>query len=306
MAQAPVLSAPYADGAYAAGALATWADVSGTIGYQAVAITPLRHNFSGLVPVPGDGRYEWDGYLPIQALPHVMNPEKGYWATANNYLFPRDYPYPDAQHHTGTEPYRVSRISEVLAAGRLHTVADMMRLQNDDLSIPARALVPLLRDLPTSDVNVAKAQATLLAWNYVLDKDSVAAAIYEMWQRRILANMRDLMVPKEARDVFGNLGMKKILAWMNAPDGGFGLDPIAGRNQVLVSSLEQAVADLTKKLGPEAPPFEMTKSEEAGSKVLKAWPVGAPEVPAAAEGGAGMATTSWPLPGAGCGLPAPS
>jgi penicillin G amidase len=228
-----------------------WADLTGTIGYQAVAITPLRHNFSGLVPVPGDGRYEWDGYLPIQALPHVMNPEKGYWATANNYLFPLDYPYPDAQHHTGTEPYRVSRISEVLAAGRLHTVADMMRLQNDDLSIPARVLVPLLRDLPMSDVNVAKAQALLLAWNYVLDKDSVAAAVYEMWQRRILANMRDLMVPKEARDVFGNLGMKKILAWMNAPDGGFGLDPIAGRNKVLMSSLEQAVADLTKKLGPD-------------------------------------------------------
>jgi penicillin amidase len=38
---------------------------------------------------------------------------------------------------------------------------------------------------------------------------------------------------------------------MNAPDGGFGLDPIAGRNKVLVSSLEQAVADLTKKLGPD-------------------------------------------------------
>ena len=228
-----------------------WADVTGTIGYQAVAITPLRHNFSGLVPVPGDGRYEWDGYLPIQALPHVMNPEKGYWATANNYLFPLDYPYPDAQHHTGTEPYRVSRISEVLASGRLHTVADMMRLQNDDLSIPARGLVPLLRDLPTSDVNVAKAQATLLAWNFVLDQDSVAAGIYEMWQRRILANMRDLMVPKEARAVFGNLGMKKILAWMNAPDGAFGPDPIAGRNKVLVSSLEQAVADLTKKLGPD-------------------------------------------------------
>ena len=48
-----------------------WADKSGAIGYQAVAITPIRHNFSGLVPVPGDGRYEWDGYLPIKALPLI-------------------------------------------------------------------------------------------------------------------------------------------------------------------------------------------------------------------------------------------
>jgi penicillin amidase len=226
-----------------------WADVSGTIGYQAVAITPIRRNFSGLVPVPGDGRYEWDGYLPIKALPHVENPEKGYWATANNYLFPLDYPYPDAQHHTGTDPFRVSRISEVLASGQLHTVADMMRLQNDDLSIPARALVPLLRDVPLTDPTVVKAQALLLDWNGVLDKDSVAAGIYEMFQRRLLANIRDLAVPREARDVFGTIGMKKLIAWMNAPDGRFGSDPIAGRNQVLASSLEQAVAELTTKLG---------------------------------------------------------
>jgi penicillin G amidase len=228
-----------------------WADVSGTIGYQAVAITPIRHNFSGLVPVPGDGRYEWDGYLPIKALPHVVNPEKGFWATANNYLFPPGYPYPDAQHHTGTEPYRVARITELLSSGRLNSVADMMRLQNDDLSLPARALVPLLREVPIADATVAKAQQMLLQWNDVLDKDSVPAGIYEMWQRRILANVRDLAVPKEAREVFGAIGMKKVIAWMNAPDGRFGSDPVAGRTALLTSSLEQAVGELTKKLGPD-------------------------------------------------------
>jgi penicillin amidase len=39
-----------------------WADRQGNIGYQAAGIQPLRRNWSGLVPVPGDGRYEWDGY----------------------------------------------------------------------------------------------------------------------------------------------------------------------------------------------------------------------------------------------------
>src|SRR6185369_5599355 len=119
------------------------------------------------------------------------------------------------------------------------------------LSIPARAMVPLLRDVSIGDAAVAKAQAALLQWDYVLDKDSVAAGIYEMWQRRILANVRDLAVPKEAREVFGNIGMKKIIGWMNAPDGRFGADPVAGRSAVLTSSLEQAVAELTKKLGPD-------------------------------------------------------
>jgi len=42
-----------------------WADKAGNIGWQAVGIHPIRPNWSGMIPVPGDGRYEWAGYLPI-------------------------------------------------------------------------------------------------------------------------------------------------------------------------------------------------------------------------------------------------
>src|SRR5690606_26571296 len=48
-----------------------WADRAGNIGYQAAGIQPRRRNWSGLLPVPGDGRYEWDGYHPIRLLPHA-------------------------------------------------------------------------------------------------------------------------------------------------------------------------------------------------------------------------------------------
>jgi penicillin G amidase len=231
-----------------------WADRQGNIGYQAVAITPLRPNWSGLVPVPGDGRYEWNGYLPINALPHALNPDKGYWATANNYLFPPDYPFKQALHYTGSDPYRASRIAEVLGAGRLHTVADMMRLQNDNVSLPARALVPLLASFehPSFEQEpVGAARKMLLGWNYSVDADSVAAGIYEMWQRRLLANVRNLLVPKEAQTFVGPLSMKKVIEWLTAPDGRFGADPLAGRDDLLSRSLTEAVAELTKKLGPD-------------------------------------------------------
>jgi penicillin amidase len=231
-----------------------WADRRGNIGYQAVAITPLRPNWSGLVPVPGDGRYEWNGYLPINALPHVANPEKGYFATANNYLFPPDYQYKEALHYTGSDPYRVSRISEVLGSGRLHTVADMMRLQNDNVSLPARSLVQLLRapeTPPASPAPVDKARSMLRAWNFSVDADSVAAGIYEMWQRRVAANVRNLVVPKEAQAFIGQPSMKRVIDWLNAPDGRFGADPPKGRDELLARSLDEAVAELTKKLGPD-------------------------------------------------------
>ena len=240
-----------------------WADRKGTIGYQAVAITPLRPNWSGLVPVPGDGRYEWNGYLPINALPHVVNPDKGYVVTANNYLFPPDYQYKEALHYTGADPYRASRISETLGSGRLHTIADMIRLQNDNVSLPARSLVPMLRGLTPAAEPVKKAQALLLAWNFSVDADSVAAGIYEMWQRRVNANIRNLLVPQEAQAFIGQPSMKRVIDWLHAPDGRFGqgqtsggasqtvADPMAGRDELLSRSLVEAVAELTKKLGPD-------------------------------------------------------
>ena len=88
-----------------------WADRTGTIGWQSVGIAPLRRNWSGLVPVPGDGRYEWDGYLPIISKPNIVNPAEGFFATANNDLVARDYPHMDAIGYSWTDPYRHGTIS---------------------------------------------------------------------------------------------------------------------------------------------------------------------------------------------------
>ena len=36
-----------------------------------------KKNFSGLVPVLGNGKYEWNGYLPIIEKPNSFNPKRG-------------------------------------------------------------------------------------------------------------------------------------------------------------------------------------------------------------------------------------
>jgi penicillin amidase len=228
-----------------------WVDRMGTIGWQAAGIQPLRRNWSGLLPVPGDGRYEWDGYLPITALPHEVNPPRGFVATANHYLFPNDYPYPEAMHYTWADPYRASRITEVLGSGRLFSVAEMARLQNDDLSIPARALVPLLKDVSLPNAVSAKARDLLTTWDFVMDQGSVPAGIHAMWQRRLLANLRELMVPEGARAVLGPgaISLKRAIDWLYAPDGRFGADPMAARDALVVRSMDEAVAELTKRFG---------------------------------------------------------
>ncbi len=228
-----------------------WADVNGQIGWQAVGLAPRRANWDGLLPVPGDGRYEWDGFLLATDLPYVANPSQGWFATANQDNLPLGYP-----HSVGfqwTDPFRFARIEEVLGSGRRWTMADMMRLQQDELSLPARTLVPMLRGLALPEAHARQAAERLESWNYVLDRDSVPAAIYAAWEKAVRTAVWELMVPKEARGVFlpGALSMEKIIHWLTAPDGRFGADPIAGRNALLSKALDQAVSELEHRLGPD-------------------------------------------------------
>ena len=228
-----------------------WADLKGNIGWQSVGIAPIRKNWSGLVPVPGDGRYEWSGYLPIESLPHVYNPEKGFWATANENLVPQNYEHRNAVGWEWADSFRADRINEVLGSGKKHSLADIMRLQADYLSIPARTLVPFLKDLKSSEAKTETARTMLLNWNFVLDKNSVDAAIYVAWEKKISENTIKLFVPEKGREFVKTIPLSKVIDWITVARPEFGVNPIAGRNQFLMNALQQAMDDLTKKLGPD-------------------------------------------------------
>jgi len=227
-----------------------WADKEGNIGWQAVGISPIRQNWSGLVPVPGDGSYEWDGYLPIKALPNTYNPDSGYFGTANSSLTPKDYPYRDeAIGWSWADPYRWARVNEVLASGRKFSMMDMMKLQTDYLSIPARTLVPLLEGLSPEDQSVEDVRQMLLDWDYVLNKNSVEAGIYVAWERQIQRDMADLLIPERGKEVMSFVGMKKTIDRLMVPDGVFGSNPMTGRDEFLLTSLETAIQELNERLG---------------------------------------------------------
>ena len=229
-----------------------WADRAGNIGYQAVGVSPIRPNHSGLVPVPGDGRYEWDGFLPIKALPSVVNPPKGYFGTANNYTLldvPERYPHWEALHYTWGDQMRAARVEEVLANARHMTVVDHMQLMMDELSVAARNLVPLLRAVPGLDARADRARRMLVDWDGVLDKDSVEPAIYVSWERELRAAVHRTVVPEAVRDHIRGVNTKRLLDWLTAPDGRFGDDPLAGRDAVLRETLDAALDDLRERFG---------------------------------------------------------
>ncbi len=228
-----------------------WADKKGNIGWQAVGIAPIRKNWSGLVPVPGDGSYEWDGYLPISELPNIYNPEKGYWVTANENLIPENYPHRDAVGWQWADKFRSNRISEAIAAQDKHSLQSMMKIQFDYVSLPARTLIPLLKELSSKDAATESARKKLLDWNYTLEKNSVEAAIYVAWEKKISSALAAKVVPENGKKLIRSVPLSKILTWTVSADPVFGKNPTQARNEFLISSLETAVASLATKLGSD-------------------------------------------------------
>ncbi|MCC6241556.1 MAG: penicillin acylase family protein [Gemmatimonadaceae bacterium] len=228
-----------------------WGDTSGVIGWQTAGIAPVRKTWDGLVPVPGDGRFEWSGYLPIMQLPHLRAPADGAFGTANAFNVPADYPHMNAVARTWAEPFRLLRLREVLDTLRNATIAQMGRLQHDETALAARALVPLLRTIPMTTPLAQAAKDSLLAWNGVLARSSVGAAIYALWERRLSTHVADMTLPPEARGVMRTVPLTRTIEWLTTADTILGENPQTARDFVVARAFNEAVQDLSRRFGRE-------------------------------------------------------
>ena len=225
-----------------------WADVKGDIGWQAVGIAPIRKNFSGLVPVLGNGKYEWNGYLPIIEKPNSFNPKKGFIATANQNLTPSDYKNWDAIGFTWSDPYRGDRVNEFLGSSDSLTMRDMKKLQVDVTSLPAKTLVPYLEKVSFKDFE-NKQKLKLLDWDFRLTPNSVEAAIYVAWENEIMSHAFDKFVPDKAKSIFTSLQLKTVIDWIESPGNMF-LNA-KQRDLFVKKTFTSAIADLKKRLGED-------------------------------------------------------
>jgi penicillin amidase len=124
----------------------------------------------------------------------------------------------------------------------------MMRLQTDELAIPARQLVPLLEDLDVADARVEEARARLIAWDYVLRRTSVAGSIYVAWEGALRQAVNDRVVPEDAGLT---LGLSRVIDILHVPPGELGPDPLAARDSLLAGALASATRELTDELGDD-------------------------------------------------------
>ena len=232
-----------------------YADTRGNIGWIAAGYSPIRPNWDGLLPVPGDSRYEWAGFYRAGDLPHVLNPAAGVFATANEQNIPPDWPLSVTK--VGHEWYdfaRANRLAEVFAATKVHSVESSCDLQTDIVSLPARRILRLLAGLSSERADVAAGLAMLRAWDGVLDASSAAAALFEIWWSKHLRPglFARATSDRTAQALLGIGDPDGVLARLERPEGWFDAPADRHRDRLLLETLAGAQAEATQRMGDPA------------------------------------------------------
>ncbi len=184
-----------------------WADKDGNIGWQSVGIAPIRNTHSGLVPVMGDGTYEWVDYLPIIEKPNIFNPKEDFFATANQNVTPISYDKWNAIGFSWSDPYRGDRVDDILSSKNKLSMQDMIDLQVDYFSYPSLYLIDLLNEVTDNENNFLSKYSRYINllndWDNKLLKNSIEAMIYVNWERAIIKMFHEKYVPEEVKELLG-------------------------------------------------------------------------------------------------------
>lgn len=171
-----------------------YADQKGNIGYLGIGKIPMRAAGKGDVPAPGStDHFAWTGYIPVSELPQIYNPTNGYIVSANN-----DMAGPDYRHfitNNWAPPGRALRIAELLEqaeAAENMSAAAMAKIQLDVVSMPARRMVRLLKELLVDTARQRSAQQLLMNWQGEMSEDSQAATIFNAWVRHLRKRLFDI------------------------------------------------------------------------------------------------------------------
>jgi penicillin G amidase len=159
-----------------------FASKSGDIALWQQGKFPARWRGQGLYIMPGeDSSFQWQGYIPQNENPHVINPPEGFIQSANQQPTDSTYPYFIPGNYIVSRGITLNqRLQNLYGA----TPQDMMTLQNDYFNSMAEDFVPLL--LKYTDETKLTGQGKkylneVKNWNFFATPDSRATTIYQVW-----------------------------------------------------------------------------------------------------------------------------
>lgn len=150
------------------------------------ALFPARWYGQGLYIMPGeDSSYRWQGMIPQEENPHILNPIGEFIQSANQRPVDAAYPY------FIPGDYIVSRgitLSRRLTDMQKVTPQDMMRLQNDVYDPFAAAAVPLLlQNVDSNRLNDTERRylGLVSTWDFQATAESKAPTVFNSWWKHL-------------------------------------------------------------------------------------------------------------------------
>jgi penicillin amidase len=228
---------------------------------------PLRrpdNDLLGQFPAPGWlARYDWVGFRPGESLPLVIDPLKGWLATANQRTEP-----PGAQpplSREWTRPHRQQRIEQLLTAAPQHDVDSFVRMQRDVQSRGAELLLPAFRAARLREAVAGIDDAGRAALGRIqstfdgeMAAESVGPTLFHAWvqalTRRILADelgpqwQRQFSERRSWRDAIEDILARQDAWWCDDKRTTDRHETCAEQGD---AALRDAVQDLRQRLGPD-------------------------------------------------------
>jgi penicillin amidase len=240
---------------------AVYADTAGHIGFIVAAKIPIRKCSAwppadsplpanipcGGAPMPGgNSEYEWQGYIPFDELPQMLDPPGGIIATANSQIAGPGYP-----HYLSAflaPPWRTDRIFTLLSQPKKFAPDDFAAIQGDVVQefnvILAKALVEATANTKAVDPRTNKLIGMLANWDGRMTPDSVEATFVD----QVGAAFGHILLQPyygETQATGGEIFLERVLrerpsVWL-PPDS-------ANYDALLIASADRAVADLTTSM----------------------------------------------------------
>lgn len=235
-----------------------FADRAGNIGFWCCAAIPIRKNGSGMLPLNGwEADNEWQGFVPFDQRPHLINPAAGYIASANNPVAGSRYRFSIGNYWESAD--RIFRIRNRLEAAATFSVETLRSIQVDVYNPLADELVPVVISALSDESLSASQQAALevlQSWDRRMERGSAGALIFEATYLRVLDGVfRRALGPELFRQyldtmVFPPRALRRIIrsessAWLKSA----GASPAASLAVTAAVAFRQAVSELGRRFG---------------------------------------------------------
>jgi len=225
-----------------------FASVEGRIGYRLAGRIPVRAGWDGSIPVEAErmgGGFQ--GTWPPAMHPSGLDPDAGFFATANNLQAPG---LGTAVSTDYAAPFRAERISGQLELRRDWSVEAVYELQHDTYSLLGERYLPLAVQTARR-VGQEEAAARLEGWDGRVDIESLGAPLFYSW----LYRLRSLIAADEYAEAPGwaFFPMKSFLAVLDEGDANPWVDDVrTPARETLDDLAARAMNDALAAVGEEA------------------------------------------------------